>query len=58
MRGYIGSSGNYKISLSEKRMTRGRHKSGSLMLLKKLLLFTVKHQRYLNKGKLRMIDQL
>lgn len=58
MRGYIGSSGNYKISLSEKRMTRGRHKSGSLTLLKRLLLFTVKHLNYLNNGKLRMIDRL
>jgi hypothetical protein len=58
MKEYIDKSENSRINLSEKRMMQGLLKSDSLMLLKKHLLYKVRHLSYLNNVKIRMIDPL
>jgi hypothetical protein len=58
MKEYIDRSENSRINFSEKKMMQGLHKSDSLMLLKKHLLFKVRHLSYLNNVKIRMIDPL
>ena len=58
MKEYIDRSENSRINFSEKKMMQGLLKSDSLMLLKKHLLYKVRHLSYLNNVKIRMIDPL